>query len=329
MASGLHHVDAPSCIIHTDCCTDNIYTNLTCPRDLQSWNTLKAAAECRHFKPILDLADGVPEGSIPVVFYHNKCRCIFTMKHSLLALQMDTTDSLTVIEDTIAITKQRRVVPPTTSCIFDNTCIFCQKTKYIKKSNTREPLLQCRELRADGNIRNYAILTGNSRLLGLVGCHEMVAAEAKYHATCYRAVTVTRLDCGQATVTVQSQMTRAYDFTVDHIERVVFVDKECVPLAEIVKTYVDKAIEYEECEVSSSTKRNLRRKLETTFGDRLHFCQGMSNCISGIIGDIVLNHIKTVMWHVFYVSVSFTVFADYTGDNLYYLLINCWLCLQH
>jgi len=135
--------------------------------------------------PLLNIANSTAEDSIPTIFYHRKCHQILTMKHRLGSGTENLGES-TNNEETVAKTKTRRVLPATPSRVLDSTCIFCGKSKYIKKSNTREPLLQCRELRADVKIREYAKRTMNTRLLGLVECRELVAAEAKYHASCYR-----------------------------------------------------------------------------------------------------------------------------------------------
>jgi len=178
-------------------------------------------------------------------------------------------------EETVANTKTRRVLPATLSRVMDSTCIFCGKSKYIKKSNTREPLLQCRELRADVKIREYAKRTMNTRLFGLVECRELVAAEAKYHASCYR-LCIGSLSKSSSTETVaeDNSVKTAYTFIVDFIENTVFVSKECIPLADMSTMYMQKLIEFDSCAVTDSTNRNLRSKLERTFGTRLRFCQG-------------------------------------------------------
>lgn len=69
------------CIIH--CTSDN--GELVSPKDLESWRTLLKAAQIRKYEPILNITC---ETSInveipPDVFYHRKCRSIFTMKREL------------------------------------------------------------------------------------------------------------------------------------------------------------------------------------------------------------------------------------------------------
>ena len=68
----------PYCIIH---CTDD-NTKLISPNSLDSWKTLQKAAEIRKHEDILSIEvadDQIPNG----IFYHRKCRSMFTHKHDL------------------------------------------------------------------------------------------------------------------------------------------------------------------------------------------------------------------------------------------------------
>ena len=67
-------------------------------------------------------------------------------------------------------------------------CIFCKKDKYIKNSNTRETLSECIQLRADNNIRKLATERSDADILA-VASDELIATEARYHATCYKLYT--------------------------------------------------------------------------------------------------------------------------------------------
>ena len=69
-----------TCIIHVESVDPG--SNLVSPRDLDSWNTLIRAARLRQHTPLLDIAAALSdsEGEVPIVFYHRKCRQIFTMK---------------------------------------------------------------------------------------------------------------------------------------------------------------------------------------------------------------------------------------------------------
>ena len=55
---------------------------LVSPNSVESWRTLRRAAELRHHEDILGIQVNSPD-EIPEVYYHRKCRSIFTMKRDL------------------------------------------------------------------------------------------------------------------------------------------------------------------------------------------------------------------------------------------------------
>ena len=121
------------CLIH---CSDDD-SNLVAPKDPDSWDTLLRAAEIRGHRPILDLAEDLPEGSIPSVLYHRKCRSIFTMKKELNRIQTQSKSSAerSQTEDLRKSTRQG----PVTSRVYEAKCIICDKcSKYLKGQNTKE-----------------------------------------------------------------------------------------------------------------------------------------------------------------------------------------------
>ncbi|KAG0727937.1 hypothetical protein GWK47_033565 [Chionoecetes opilio] len=126
------------CIIH--CSDDN--ENLISPQSVDSWKTLLRAAQIRRHEPILELAEDTPEGEIPALNYHRKCRSIFTMKKALdgiLAQKEKTTNGCP--EDSNPARAGRAI--PSTSRTYEAECIFCQKTnKYAKRQKTREVLVK-------------------------------------------------------------------------------------------------------------------------------------------------------------------------------------------
>ena len=69
-------------------------SNLVSPRDLDSWNTLLRAARLRQHTSLLDLAATLSEGEVPIVFYHRKCRQIFTMKRDLEELEYESDSAI-------------------------------------------------------------------------------------------------------------------------------------------------------------------------------------------------------------------------------------------
>ena len=68
-----------NCIIHCN----NDSTNLVSPKDDDSWKTLLRAGEIRKHEEILEISKSLGEGEVPRIYYHRKCRSIFTMKKLL------------------------------------------------------------------------------------------------------------------------------------------------------------------------------------------------------------------------------------------------------
>ena len=58
----------------------------------------------------------------------------------------------------------------------------------MKLQKSKEPLVQCRELRADVKIRSAAMKKVDDRVIGPLS-RDIVAAEGMYHRSCYREYT--------------------------------------------------------------------------------------------------------------------------------------------
>ena len=61
-------------IIH---CTDDS-SDLVNPKDAESWKT-----QIRNYQEIVELSKSLSKGEVPLIYYHRKCRSIFTMKNLL------------------------------------------------------------------------------------------------------------------------------------------------------------------------------------------------------------------------------------------------------
>lgn len=59
-------------------------SELSSPKDADSWRTLLKAAEIKGFSPITGIF--VNENEVPELFYHRQCRSTFTLKKSINAL---------------------------------------------------------------------------------------------------------------------------------------------------------------------------------------------------------------------------------------------------
>ena len=64
-----------------------VHDHLISPLSYESWVTLLEAAKVRKHDGILKIARNVKEGEVPVLFYHRKCRSVFTLKRDLESLK--------------------------------------------------------------------------------------------------------------------------------------------------------------------------------------------------------------------------------------------------
>ena len=246
---------------------------------------------CRNkaHEEILVIAVNSPD-EIPEVYYHRKCRSIFTMKKDLDRIHTtEKTESRKDTESADGGEGERRVSirgTPSTSRVYEKVCIFCEKKdKYKKGSRTRESLTQARQLRTDTSVRNAAELKMDSRVLALLS-RELIAAEAHYHRSCYRQYTNISSASGELS-TEQDENTTDESYAnaegvalaklFDYIKNDMFVNKSIVELSklnEMLKAFMlDSRIE----ETKPSTSKHLRRKLENEFKDTLHIIQTESN----------------------------------------------------
>ena len=113
----------------------------------ESWKTLLRAAEIRNHQEILELSKSLSEGEVPFIYYHRKCRSIFTMKKLLDKLSQQSSNSQTQPEKVARRASIRG--SSNISTTYERICIFCEKPKYFKGTRNREPLVQCRDMRAD------------------------------------------------------------------------------------------------------------------------------------------------------------------------------------
>ena len=260
-----------ACVIH---CSDEASDNLVSPQNLDSWKSLLRAAEIRQHEPILELARDLPEGEIPPVQYHRKCRSIFTMKKLL--------DSITKRADSAEPSDDRSRRSsrdaPSTSRVFEKQCIFCEKaSKYLKGQNTREPLIQCSELRADDRVRRAATSKQDERMLAITS-RELVAAEGHYHRSCYRAYTrgepadsceaMDQDEDSEAQYEAAEQ--NAYDELFFYIRNELFLNPQVLPMTDLTSRLRSTMSNFGFSHVKDSTKKHLRRKLESELAGSIH-----------------------------------------------------------
>ena len=266
------------CIIHYESTKIHLSDQLIRPVNYNSWKTLLAAANIRNHEPILHLAENLGDGVIPDVAYHRQCRSLFTMKRELDALQYDEPASEPGCSDHDMGGQQvKRQRISQYSRVYEKVCIFCKRTRYNRRSGTREPLIQAVDTRSDRTLRDIATQRQDLHMLAVTS-REIVAAEAHYHRTCYREYTrnPTRLHHAEQKQTKKEDIRY---FNLEHesyAELFEFIRAEVIesPNVVMLNSLTDKLTQLMlskgvDC-VKKSTKRHLRRKLEKEFGNRLH-----------------------------------------------------------
>ena len=152
-------------------------------------------------------------------------------------------------------------------------CIFCQKTtKFLRGQKSRESLIQCRELRADSSIRKAAVQKMDGRMLAIVS-RDLVAAEGHYHRSCMRQEKV----CSSRNYAEDSQegeyekaLSHSYDELFMYIRNELFTNPKVIAMSDLTSRFVTAMKACGIDQVKDSSKKHLRRKLESVFGQALH-----------------------------------------------------------
>ncbi|CAH3170082.1 unnamed protein product [Porites evermanni] len=102
----------PYCLIH---CTDD-NGKLVSPNSLESWKTLRKA---------VDSDNEVPDG----VFYHRKCRSMFTLKRELnsIVTKAKQNEKASLVKESSQEGRSSIRSNPSTSRVYEKECIFCGK----------------------------------------------------------------------------------------------------------------------------------------------------------------------------------------------------------
>ena len=130
------------------------------------------------------------------------------------------------------------------STILPQKCIFCNADKYLKGSRTREKLSSCMQIRADNTIRKMATDRNDTAVMAIAS-DELIAKEARYHATCYRSYTKPVWTQLQSNSEIDSKYTKVWKFLSD-----LFDNPEVVPFKRL------------QALTTISGKKNLRRTIE-------------------------------------------------------------------
>ena len=142
------------CIIHSPSVSKG--ERLCTSRNFQSWQNLLEAAKVRHHMPLLSVAETLEGEQIPNIAYHRTCRVQFTMKRELEMLKRKGHSSDEDLGEKTSVKRLQRELPSRETRVYEAVCIFCRRNKYIKKENSREKLIQARQLRVDETLRQCA-----------------------------------------------------------------------------------------------------------------------------------------------------------------------------
>lgn len=154
-----------SCVIHYEAIkSDKIVT----PQNYASWLALFEAVKIRSFQPIINLAKTVNEGEIPSIAYHRDCRSRFTLKRDLDSLEQKADGEIEGEEDDeTGPSRAKKRVMPNISRIYKQECIFCEKDKYFRSSNSREKLVKATKHGVDESLGTLLQTNANARDYGV------------------------------------------------------------------------------------------------------------------------------------------------------------------
>ena len=137
------------------------------------WKTLLQEAERSNFQPILDISSTVTGGEYPPIKYHKTCRSMFTLKRDLISCGQEVGERTSLAQtnprSSLRIANQGEGYERRDCGKLLPNCIFCNKTKLVQKTDTKEKLLSCVELRADDSIRKASLFKGDQRIAGKRG----------------------------------------------------------------------------------------------------------------------------------------------------------------
>ncbi|XP_053122764.1 uncharacterized protein LOC128332482 [Hemicordylus capensis] len=269
------------CIIH-HATTDDTKGHLVKLQSYESWITLLEAAKVRNHAPVLDVAKQLTEMEIPGVRYHRKCRIRFTLKRELETLKRKAD---TIVGNEAGSSGCNTKSPPrqllSDSRVSDPACIFCGKTKYLKRTSTREKLVKATHLRTDQRLRECAVKKGDEKML-VVTSGDLVASGTHYHASCYKGYTREKTknqdnidEDGQEDENDVEELYRkaereAFLELFQYIRTVIIPNKDVV----VMTTLTSKLETFLQSRgvpaLKDSTKKHMRRKLESELKDSIH-----------------------------------------------------------
>jgi len=145
----------------------------------------------------------------------------------------------------------------------------------ISGSKTREVLQKCVTTGADAKLREVAVSKLDDRAVALLS-REAVSAEAHFHRSCYRAYTKEDYvkKCSSTDSPAENEYCKiednAFPYVCHYIRCNLFVNPRAIMFNDLRTMLLDHMKELGCTQVSDSTRKNLRRKLEEEFQDSVN-----------------------------------------------------------
>ena len=162
-------------------------------------------------------------------------------------------------------------------------CIFCDKVT-IKIDYKKETLTNCEEKVGDRStaqktIHRAAVLQQDHKIIKLFENYNFLAAEAKYHRTCYKEFTRSPkpLSPNSKELTVDEEKylnaeDDAFKRSFKYICTEIIAKAELTTLMQLTRVATG-SIKQTWLEINTSAKKNLRRKIEMQFSTSLEMLQ--------------------------------------------------------
>lgn len=300
------------CIIHQAVSDGD--EHLVSPQSHASWLALLEAAKVRNHVPILDVAKTLQDKEVPILFYHRKCRSMFTMKRDLETLKRKAGECSSDLSGSSGCPpkKSSRTSIPE-SRVYAPICIFCSKVKYKKHSNTRETLTLASQLRVDQTLRESAVRKGDGRMIALTS-RDIVAAEAHYHTSCYRNYTRNKEDSNENEeekvadefILYHKVEGEAYKELFEYIRADIIPNKRIIPVTSLTTKLESLMVSGGVNLLKDSTKKNMHRRLKSELGGTVEiFSDDKGKLLMGN-WDLHINGIRTLIpWCFAYDKVNY------------------------
>ncbi len=266
-----------------------------------TWKRIVQAAQVRSYRPVTDLAESHGTGMPPEFNYHRECYQMFTHKKTLNkiknSLTLEKEKDLREEEDlndlinscngylsniqmpekqTSTVQLRSSFETPSSTSTTSNTllpdlCIFCnRKVKYVKRN--QEPLRMCQVKSTQLTLEKCATEKEDFQMLSLLATRNLCSAFGKYHPSCYQEYTRPKSGTNKSDPVMEA-------YKRIELEALHLVIKKCHEMIcqqNILKMQELTCIMSEHLRVngisiSNSTKKNLRRNIESTFGDKITF----------------------------------------------------------